>query len=368
MLYYVRISSMTPARHFVAALLVAHAMFVAYATDGDAFGNDGVDRNDPNFITASLLVMSPGDALGSCAGHACIRLECPTFGLDNIGEYLKKAEEEGRGVMQYRMNLPPDAKQRLWKILDERAAEDANKPYDYVKCGCVRSVRVALQEALRPLQIQMPEMPDVYSKTRRELWDAAVSHSPWNRFFLHSFCRIEHDLSVPDIEKIIMPGDLVRFLKLAKVNGEPIIAGDGVELIAPNAQGKPPLVTPMVVACFIMVLAIVNMFMKRRWLDWAFLGFQSLCGLFYLYWVGLPGFPATSWHWLVVPFNILPLIFWKLRQKWALWFTGVLVGWESGMIRYPHLMTDPAHLVLVGAYILFYFKVSISSRASKGLR
>ena len=38
------------------------------------------------------------------------------------------------------------------------------------------------------------------------------------------------------------------------------------------------------------------------------------------------------------------------------------------MIRYPHLMTDPAHLVLVGAYILFYFKVSISSRAPKGLR
>ena len=365
MLYYARIlvkrrayrlNLLRLAKHCVAAVLIAHAMFMAYAMDGDAFGGDGVDRSDPNFINASLLIMSPGNELRSCAGHACIRLECPTFGLDNIGDYLKLAEEEGRGVMQYQMNLPPEVKQRLWQVLDENAAEAIDLRHEFLKCGSCRSVWVALREALGSLQLQMPYMPDIYSKTRRELWDSAVSHSPWNRFLLHSFCGIEHDLSVADSEKIIMPGDLVRFLKLAKVNGEPIIEGDGVELIAPKAQGRALFVTPMAVAWFVLVLAIVNLFIKQRWLDWIFLGFQSLCGIFYLYWVGLPGFPATSWHWLVVPFNILPLIFWKWRQKWALWFVGVLIGWESGMIRYPHLLIDPAYLVLVGAYIIFYMK------------
>ena len=44
--------------------------------------NDGVDRTDPNFATASLVIASPGEELFSCVGHAFIRLECPTFKLD----------------------------------------------------------------------------------------------------------------------------------------------------------------------------------------------------------------------------------------------------------------------------------------------
>ena len=44
--------------------------------------NDGVDRTDPNFVTASLVIASPGEEFFSCVGHAFIRLECPTFKLD----------------------------------------------------------------------------------------------------------------------------------------------------------------------------------------------------------------------------------------------------------------------------------------------
>ena len=373
------------AKRGIAAAIIAVLGFAANAVDADVFGNDGIDRSDPNFVTASLLIMSPGNELYSCAGHACIRLECPTFNLDYcfsyesegvkdkvltfflgklkmgmfampIDQYLKLAEEEGRGVVQYRMNLPPDVKQRLWKILDERAAEGANLPYDYVKRGCGRSVRVALQEALSPLQIEMPDMPDIYSKTRRELWDDAVAHHPWNRFFLHSFCGTEHDWKASNIEKIIIPGDLVRFLRLAKVNGQPIIDGDGVELKAVNAPETSPLITPMVVACIIAILAAINIFVRCGCIDWMFLIFQTLCGLFFTYLVAFSGLPATDWNWLIVPFNILPLVFWRWRQKWAMAFVGLLVLWEIGMTVYPHRLTDPAYLVLVGAYILFYLK------------
>lgn len=351
----------------------------------DTFGRDGIDRSDPYFVTASLLVMSPGNELYSCAGHSCLRLECPTFNLDYcfsyesesvkdrvltfflgklkmgmfsvpVEEYLKLAEAEGRGVMQYRLNLPPEAKQRLWKILDERVAEGINQPYDYVKRGCGRSVRVVLLEALSPLRLEMPELSDIYSKTRRELWDAAVSHHPWNRFFLHSFCGAEHDFATSDLEKIIIPDDLVRFLRSAKVNGQPVIDGEGVELLAVGSQGRASPVTPMTVACIVVLLAFFNWFVKRRWLDWLFLSFQALVGAFYLYLVGFSGLPATSWHWLVVPFNLLPLVFWKWRQKWAVWFDIVLVAWVAGMICYPHRLTDPAWIVLVGAYIVFYAK------------
>ena len=121
--------------------------------DTNAFGNDGIDRADPNFITASLLVMSPGNELYSSMGHSCFRLECPKFNLDYCfsyesesakgrmlsllsgrlkmgmfeaptSEYLSKCRESGRGIMQYRLNLPSETKQRLWKYLEEKINED----------------------------------------------------------------------------------------------------------------------------------------------------------------------------------------------------------------------------------------------------
>ena len=58
-----------------------------------------------------------------------------------------------------------------------------------------------------------------------------------------------------------------------------------------------------------------------------------------------------------MPFNLLPFVFWRWRQKWALLFVGVLVLWEIGMIAAPHRMTDPAYLVLVFAYIVMYARI-----------
>ena len=386
---------------------VCHAIGVCVSLVFSAFAdlnapaafNDGIDRSDPSFVTASLLVMSPGSELYSCAGHSCIRLECPKFNLDlcfsyesepikekvftffrgNLkmgmfavptAEYLKAGRQDGRGVMQYRLDLPPDVEQRLWKILDERAAQGVNLPYDYVKRGCGRSVRVVLQEALHPLRMELPPFPEKYKKTPRELWDAAVAGHPWNRFFLHSFCGTEHDRNLPDIEKIVVPDDLVEFLRMAKVNGKPIIDGEGVELVPINpvaggARSRATvLFTPLVVACVMVALSTTNWFVKVKWMDWLFLAFQSLAGAFVTYLVVFSALPATDWNWLIVPFNLLPLVLWKWRQTWALWVVGVLILWEAFMLLHPHRLTDPAYLVLVGAYIIFYLKFTRFGRVA----
>ena len=67
---------------------------LAAANPPDGF-NDGIDRTAPNFVTASLLVMSPGDELYSCAGHSVLRLECPTLNLDNCFTYESESGELG---------------------------------------------------------------------------------------------------------------------------------------------------------------------------------------------------------------------------------------------------------------------------------
>ena len=73
-------------------MLIAYAGAVAYATDDTAFGNDGIDRSDPNFVTASLLIMSPGNKLYSCAGHSCIRLECPAQDQSSLPGLMMSSE------------------------------------------------------------------------------------------------------------------------------------------------------------------------------------------------------------------------------------------------------------------------------------
>ena len=372
------------------AFLIAFSAIAA--NPPDAF-NDGIDRTDPNFVKASLLVMSPGNELYSCVGHSVLRLECPKFGLDYcftyesesarnrilsflagnlkmgmfaipVSKHLKMCADEGRGVMQYTLNLPPDAKQRLWKYLDCKVAEGVNLPYDYLLRGCAYAAFSAICESLKPnytLQIdKWPERFDVW--TRREFVDAKVDAQvyPWNRFFIHTMAGSEGDNDVPKAMKVVLSADLLELLRMARVNGKPLVDDQGKELLAPTLCVSRPVITPMAIAVGLLSVSIVNLFFCNvcgKWVAVAFLVLQSLFGAFFTYLIFFSSLPATSWNWQIVPFNLLPLVFWKWRKKWALWFAGVLMLWEIGMIAYPHRLTDPAYLVLVAAYVLMYVRL-----------
>ena len=56
--------------------------------------HDGIDRDAPDFVIASLLIMVPGDELYSCAGHAVLRMECPSFNLDFCFSYESESVRE----------------------------------------------------------------------------------------------------------------------------------------------------------------------------------------------------------------------------------------------------------------------------------
>ena len=394
---------------YLLSAFLAVVSLSAVAQSPNAAFNDGIDRSDPNFVTASLLVMSPGNELYSCAGHSCIRMECPKFNLDYCfsyesesvkervlafflgklkmgmfavptAEWLKLYKDVGRGITQYRLNLPPDAKQRLWKLLDEKVAEGPNLSYDYLERGCAQSDLAVLSKAAASQGSSGLVIPSEWAPvregrslsrpfTRRECVDTFTSAPhPWNCFFLHAICGAELDREVSVSKSIVVPSDLLSLLRESKIDGKPVIDGEGVELLpTKNAAETAALhrfFTPLVVACVAVALSAGNWLVKVKWLDWLFLAFQSLAGAFFTYLVAFSNLPATSWNWLIVPFNLLPLMFWKWRQKWALWFAGVLLLWEAGMIFWPHRLTDPAYLVLVSAYILFYLKFTRLGRVA----
>lgn len=372
----------------IIALTFASAVFAA---DADAF-NDGVDRSDPNFVKASLVVTSPGEQLFSCAGHACLRLECPTFKLDNCYSYesedvrdrvltffagkLKMGmfsiptpvllgfyADEGRGVRQYALNLPPEIKQRLWKVLDERVAQGVNIPYDYVSRGCAWSVLGCLSKASKPLELEPGLWPEKFKMSRREILADAVAEHPWKRFVHQAIIGADVDREEKPEEKVILPSDLVEFLQNARIAGQPVLAKESEELlpvaVPPSAT---PWFTPVIAAILLVILATVNLWLKKPVLDWFFLLMQTVAGAFFTYLVVFSDLPATNWNWQLVPFNLLPLVFWKWRRRWAIAFAGVLTVWEAGMLLSPHRLTDPAYLVIVLAYIVFYLKIALQGK------
>ena len=370
-------------KRFASVLL----LFIACATAAaDKPLNDAIDRSDPNFVKASVLIMGPGDQLFSCAGHACIRLECPTFKLDNCfsyesesvrdkvftffagklkmgmfaiptATYLKQYAETGREVRQYRLNLPPVVKQRLWKHMDGLVAQGINLPYDYVARGCAWSVLGCIRAALDSIPLEHVAWSEKYSQTRREIIGASLGDFPWTRFAIHAIVGSDVDFGERSLDKVVLPKDIVEYLQGAKVWGQTVLSTE-YDVLLPQKSRSSALsfLTPMVAAVVLLLISVGNFFLRLRMLDWLFLGVQSLAGVFFTYLVVFSRLPATSWNWLIVPFNLFPLIFWKWRQRWTVHFALVLVAWDAFMLLWPHRLTDPAYLVIVLAFVVFYLK------------
>ena len=104
--------------------------------------NDTIDRLAGDFVIASLIIAEPERILYSVLGHAALRLQCPTYGMDYIfsyesegvsgkiirflindlkmgmcavtlDDYLQPYKNAGRGVKEYTLHLPPEVEERM---------------------------------------------------------------------------------------------------------------------------------------------------------------------------------------------------------------------------------------------------------------
>ena len=360
-------------KRFLLALL-GLVSTVACAAVGDGF-NDGIDRNAPDFVKASVLIVSPGDELFSCVGHSCIRLECPTFNLDycfsyesesareRVGTFLSgrlmmglfavptetflaQYEPEGRGVRQYVLNLPPRVETRLWQLLDEKSAKGTALPYDYIQRGCAKGALDCLKEACAPMKIDGP----VLTITQRETFcrELAETH-PWTLFFLNALVGTETDTFVD----VVTPQNLLDYLKAARLNGAPLLTGEEHELRPQTRVPVVPFLTPRLVSLLVALLLVGMFFVRSRALDWTILTVQALFGAFILYLMTSSRLPTSCWNWLIVPFNFLPLVTWRIRRYWAIPYAVVLGVWVLYMIWVPHTKTDPAYCLLAMGMVFF---------------
>ena len=117
----------------------------------------------------------------------------------------------------------------------------------------------------------------------------------------------------------------------------------------------------LIFAILLLLLSIGNLFFGKNYLDWFLLALQTIAGLVITYRVCFSALCATEWNWLIVPFNPLPLIFWKWRDKWGIWYAALIVVWCIGMLCSPHLLVEYAHLIMALAFAFVLSKPTFRS-------
>ena len=275
----------------LAASLAAQepAMTVAERNAAQGF-NDTIDRLDPNFVTVSLCIADPTDQtqdyLG-ITGHAFLRLQCPTFGLDYCfsyesekikgqlwdyltgklkmgmfavptNEYLEDYRVWKRAVHEYHLNLPPEAEQRLWEQMDNHMMSERDIQMNLVKFGCTNTILRYVEKALSPTQIKY-NWPEKYlTKSAMEIAEEHVGNYPWTFLGLRLTAGREYAQMVSPKQKVLFPTDLLEVWSSATIDGEPMLeyVGDLVE--AEPVEVEKPWFTPQVCGILLLILIAVG--------------------------------------------------------------------------------------------------------------
>ena len=333
---------------------------------------------DNNYVVASLLVAQQGDMLYSCAGHAFLRMECPSLHLDycfsyegepvrnqvarfiagklkmgmfavKTDDFLEQYKKAGRGVKAYRLNLPLETKKRMWQRLDEMYSEGVRLPYDYVKRGCAISCKNIVENSLSPNHfISYTEWPDHFSKTRGEiLGECLEDNYPWNKFFLYSIAGSEAWKDVDKDEKLIVPEDLISVWQKATVDGEAIIKDAPCELVPWNSQEtEKTVITPLLLSLLFLVICLAASIFEWSLMKCIAFILQTAIGIVLTYIFFVSDLPNTDWTWLLVPFNPLPLLFCKYIKRLSPIYSIVLLVWLLGIAAYPVKMVDYSYYIL----------------------
>lgn len=354
-------------------------------------------------LQASVLIASPGTAIYSVLGHAALRLQFSdgTTTLDytftsegqDVGhnlleffagrlqmatmrvltsEYTAQYTQEGRTVEEIPLALSDDCIRTLWQQMDARVVHETNVPYDFMNRSCAQCVYQWISTAettsgTTATSTLLPPPEEYAALSRNEIAGQQIS-DPWAHFFLQTFIGGEgYSVSIPTEQKIITPRDLRAMLREAKTIGS-----------EPNAQLLSyAILSPTVVSAALLIASVAVRLkgiapakfskwirMARMALTGTIVGLFAAISLFVTYLVLLSDLPCTSWNWLIISFNPLPLLFWHCRRYWAKPYLALVVLWSLGMLLAPHHLVDTAHILLALAWAITILSTGISNRDS----
>ena len=348
--------------------------------------NDTIDRLADDFVFVSLMVADPtdwrDDILGT-QGHAFLRLQCPVFDLDycfsyeseNVNTqfskyakgklkmgmfayptdaYLEDFRNWNCAVHEYRLNLPPEVETRLWEIMDNKLSKGLNMKLDLSRRGCAISAVHFIKAALQDIPIVYPEGTRYEILSRREILYQDMAAYPWLRLISCAMVPNLYDKDCSIDEKLIAPADLAEIWMQSTVNGMVLAEYIGDVVETNFVEPAPPFFTPQKLAWAILLITILLIALGLKWWNGVLLGIQFLLGILLLYAaLFTQQFAGAGWLMMLL-FNPLPLLLWKWRRYWQLPYAVVLLIEAIILVCWPHMLVDPAYIVLLLSYIVLF--------------
>lgn len=339
----------------VATILLASSA-VAHAQKKVPWTNGGPLLPDSsNFVTASMLVMSPGEAIYSQLGHGVIRMECPVHNLDYcfsfeeeagmggiikffIGktdahmmavptaEFLKGYKLDGRQVMQYTLNLTLHEKQELWRLLDNDYVDENMRSFNFLQNNCSSVSLMAIENVVVDETLDFNGWPDQFKMINGDGVRYLTRNFPWLQFWSMTFLGTESDSYWPH-EQQVAPELLPQVLKMATIvdengNKRPLVTGEE-ELMPLVNKFKATPITPTWAFGFLLLFTVLVTLAQLKWklkwlpkvLDFLLMTLVTLAGLMLIYTSFVSGLFGKHWNWYLIPFNPLPLIIWLIWHK-----------------------------------------------------
>lgn len=333
-----------------------------------------LDNLPEDFVEASVVIASPGTKLYTVLGHASLRMQCPKYQMDYVFSYeaedavshvlkylsgqlrmgvrmiptqtfVDSYKVEGRSVAEYKLNLPIEAKQHLWQILDE-GVEGRDVPYDFLRHGCALSVLQWLVQATEGNMVFAPWGDEIRNKSRKEIACGAMENR-WHRFIFSTIVGGDAYYTDSDVMgKVVVPTQLVDVLSEATAYGKPILKKEPVYLCQEVPERSQTPFSPLVVGVLILALSVGNIYFRNKYLHGVLLVSQTTAGVFFTYLLLFSSLPCTQWNWLFVPFNPIPVMCWKWRDRVGTPFAIMTMVWAAGMALYPQQLVEPAHILM----------------------
>ncbi len=308
-----------------------------------------------NFVTASLLIASPGEPIYSQLGHAAIRMECPVHNLDfcfsfseepGMGGILKfflgktdahmiaiptavfinDYRKEGRQVDQYTLSLSTHEKQELWRLLDNDYVDPEMRNFNYLQNNCSSVSLIALENVMDVEKIDFHGWPEPFKLNNGALLKQASKHAPWLQYVCTTFWGTEIDIFWVNEQRIspLLFSQVLKNATIVSTDGtsRAMVIGEKQLLPLVNKFQASPVTPTWVFGALLLIVVLITLAQLRwklRWLprmlDIVLMTLVTIAGLLLIYTSFVSGLFGKHWNWYLIPFNPLPLIIWLIWRK-----------------------------------------------------
>ena len=349
-----------------------------------------------HFVTASLMVISPGNEIYSVFGHCVLHMQCPSKDLDYVytfetepnylkffagkskacfvavptQEFLQQYKAEGRGVTEYALNLTPHEKQELWRALDEDMEEGPTRRFTMLKSNCVSMSLFMVEQVLDKRYIDFSPNNWLLRMGNARVLHSCLRHSPWADFIFFTFSGSEAD-KCWTVEELLSPatvGPCLQSDHIVSTEGHqrwPVICGKPHLLSKARPMVARSWFTPNVFALLLLLLIVGisicgHMCHQNRMLfvtDAFFFLLQTIIGCTLLYVSVVSCLFGRGWNWYLIPFNPLPLVVWLCFRHRPL-YNNVYAVYALILLLFivvtPFItcQVDAAHLLIVAALMV----------------